>query len=57
MDSMDRKILSHMTKEEANKSLSYEDKVRWVEEHTRTANTYVIRNGMICDVEPAGWWY
>jgi hypothetical protein len=54
---MDRKILSLMTKEEANISLSYEDKVRWVEEHTRTANTYCMRNGMICDVEPAGWWY
>lgn len=54
---MDRNILETMTKDEANLSLSYEDKVKWVEEHTRTANTYVIRNGIICDVEPAGWWY
>ena len=57
MDSMDREILSLMTKEEANRRLSYEDKVRWVEEHTKTANTYCMRNDMICDVEPAGWWY
>ena len=54
---MDKNILENMTKDEANLSLSYEDKVRLVKEHTRTANTYVIRNGMICDVEPAGWWY
>lgn len=54
---MDRNILANMTKDEANISLPCEDKVKWVEEHTRTANTYVIRNGMICDVEPAGWWY
>jgi hypothetical protein len=54
---MDREKLSLMTKEEANRSLSYEDKVKWVEEHTKTANTYFMRNGEICDVEPAGWWY
>lgn len=54
---METTDLTTMTKEEANRSLSHEDKVRWVEEHTRTANTYVIRNGIICDVEPAGWWY
>ena len=54
---METKDLATMTKDEANINLSYEDKVRWAEEHTRTANTYVIRNGMICDVEPAGWWY
>lgn len=54
---MDRNILETMTKDEANLSLSYEDKVKWVEEHTRTANTYCMRNGMICNVEPAGWWY
>ena len=54
---METKDLATMTKDEANLSLSYEDKVKWVEEHTRTANTYFMRNGMICDVEPAGWWY
>lgn len=54
---METKDLATMTKEEANTSLSYEDKAKWVEEHTRTANTYCMRNGIICDVEPAGWWH
>lgn len=54
---METKDLTNMTKDEANLSLSYEEKFRWVEEHTKTANTYCMRNGMICDVSPAGWWY
>lgn len=54
---MDRKLLALMSMEEANRSLSYEDKVRWVEEHTRTANTYSMCNGRIYDVAPSGWWY
>lgn len=48
--------LKAMTKDEANKTLSYKDKTRWVELHNATANLYFIRNGNIEDVSPAGWW-
>lgn len=43
---MGTKDLAKMTKDEANRSLSYEEKVRWIEEHTRTASTYCMRNAV-----------
>lgn len=49
--------LKAMTKDEANKTLSYEDKVRWAELQNSTANLYFIKHGNIEDVPAAGWWY
>lgn len=53
------KVLKDMTKDEANRLLSYKFKREWVEVHTRTANTYYLdfRTGIIKDVDPAGWYY
>ena len=49
--------LKVITKDEANKTLSYEDKVRWVKLQNSTANLYFIKHGNIEDVAPEGWWY
>ena len=49
--------LKTMTKDEANKTLSYEDKVRWVKLQNSTANLYFIKHGNIEDVPAEGWWY
>lgn len=49
--------LKHMTKDEANKTLSYEDKVRWVKLQNSTANLYFIKHRNIEEVPAAGWWY
>ena len=49
--------LKHMTKDEANKTLSYEDKVRWAKLQNSTANLYFIKHGNIEDVPAEGWWY
>lgn len=45
------------TKDEANKTLSYEDKVRWAELQNSKANLYFIKHGNIEDVPAEGWWY
>lgn len=49
--------LKTMTKDEANKTLSCEDKARWVTLQNSTANLFFIKNGNIEDVPAAGWWY
>ena len=54
---MTNEELKIMTKDEANKTLSYEDKVRWVKLKNSTANLYFIKHGVIEDVPAAGWWY
>ena len=49
--------LNAMSKDDANRVLNRKDKVKWVELHNATANLYFIKNDMIEDVPPAGWWY
>lgn len=49
--------LKTMTKDEANKTLSYEDKVRWAELQNSKANLYYIKHGNIEDVPAECWWY
>ena len=49
--------LKTMTKDEANKTLSYEDKVRWAVLQNSKANIYFIKHGNIEDVPAEGWWY
>lgn len=49
--------LKAMSKDDANRVLNRKDKVKWVELHNATANLYFIKNDMIEDVPPAGWWY
>lgn len=54
---MTDKQLMAMSKDEANRILSYEAKVRWVALKNYTANLYTIRDGNIVDVLVAGWWH
>lgn len=49
--------LKAMSKDEANKTLSFDDKYRWVRLHNATANLYFVKRGQINDVPAAGWWY
>lgn len=49
--------LKAMTKDEANKTLSYEDKVRWAKLQNSTANLYFIKHENIEDASAAGWRY
>lgn len=53
----DEQLKAITTKDEANKVLSYEDKVRWVELQNSTAHVCFIKNGKNEDIDPAGWWY
>lgn len=41
-----------MTKDEANKTLSYEDKVRWAELQNSKANIYFIKHGILKMCQP-----
>lgn len=49
--------LKSMSKDEANKTLSFDDKYRWVRLHNATANLYFVKRGQIKDVPATGWWY
>ena len=50
--------LPTLTKDEANRLISYTDKRKWVEIHNEKGNFYSIdKEGVISDVSPAGWWY
>lgn len=49
--------LKAMSKDEANKTLSFDDKYRWVRLHNATAKLYFVKRGQIKDVPAAGWWY
>lgn len=54
---MKKKYLIELSKDEANKCLSLSDKYIWVNLKNITANLYFVKDGLIEDVEPAGWWY
>ena len=62
LDEMDdesiNSVLGNMSKDEANECL-FEDyyKKRWCRIHNSTANLYFVRNGMIKDIDPSGWYY
>lgn len=51
------KYLIELSKDEANRFLSLSDKYVWVNLHNLTANLYYVKDGIIQDVEPSGWWY
>ena len=50
--------MSDLSMDEANQYLSPHDRLRWADEHNKTANLYFVNpQGYIQKVEPSGWWY